>query len=208
MVRKADGSGIVEGTVGLMLVIGGGVMASLFLLNCGMSAYFKQKLEIVSNAAAQYAATLPPSDDLPTKTTLTQQFVQQLMPQVGVRSINLSVNLDNSTVGTQTGISATVTNCFPLFGNGSILPATIQLSDSSWATTSGNGSGGGSSWNGPWFAFYFSYASTGQPMTIYVPCSNTVSAGLSTTGPGPILGWSDLGNNGMLNPLYKGVSFN
>lgn len=135
--RNQTGSGIIEGTVGLMLVLGGSVLGALLVLNSGAGIFFKVKEAYVTELAAQYA--LSHTGDQVTA------YVQSLMPQVGLSPSNLQVTTNPSATFTpaggqpQSGASVTVSNLFPLFGNGSVFPLKIQLSDTEFATTNTGG---------------------------------------------------------------------
>lgn len=128
MGRKKNGSGIVEGVVGLMVVMGGVVAGSLFVLDTGTGIYFKNKLLIVTNIAAQHYAQN-------TKENVAAD-VQSLMEQAGMTPNDLHAGPDT------TGTRFTVTNTFPLFGNGSILPLNVQLSDCEPISNAASGGGG------------------------------------------------------------------
>src|SRR5262249_33713037 len=54
--RNTNGSGIVEGVVGLWMVIFGAVGAVLLLANIGMTCYYKTEVGFVADECARYAA--------------------------------------------------------------------------------------------------------------------------------------------------------
>ena len=123
--KRVRGAVLVEGVVALSLIIGGTVMAVLFLLNVGMGVYYKEKLALVSNQAALFAGSLNPADpDLNSKTKEQAQKIATAMglpPTVQVTSIDTS---DPTLIAVTVSMSG-----LPLFGNGQFLPQTISLSD-------------------------------------------------------------------------------
>ncbi|MBX9689439.1 MAG: hypothetical protein K2X27_22205, partial [Candidatus Obscuribacterales bacterium] len=54
--RSQQGSLIVEGVVGTWLVITAVALAVLFLVNCGMATYYKQRLGYITDQVATLAA--------------------------------------------------------------------------------------------------------------------------------------------------------
>jgi hypothetical protein len=131
--RKERGSGIVEGVVGLMLVIGGTVLCVLLLINSGAATYNKEKIGFVANQAATYAATLP-SDS--TRQALVTTTVNSLLESMGLSSTNCSVTVSDITVASNPAVSVTVSASLPTmlssnFGN--LLPQQIQMSDTAVA---------------------------------------------------------------------------
>jgi hypothetical protein len=138
------GSGIVEGVVGLWMVIGAGVCAALLVLNSGAGIYFKEKLVIVTNMAAQFASAHSSDSNLDSE---VQNYVQSLLPECGMTPSQLNVHVTAPATfiangQQQTGVQVVVSNQFNLFGNGTVLPCQIQLSDTEFAA-SGSGLGGG-----------------------------------------------------------------
>jgi hypothetical protein len=145
MRRNCRGSGIVEGVIGLLVVIGGAVGGTLMVLNSGAGIFFKEKLVIVTSMAAQYAAAHSSDSNLQSEVT---EYAQKLMMQCGMAPSNMEVVLTNPATFTvngqpQTGVSVAVNNKFPLFGNGSLLPAQIQMGDTEFASAGGSGGAGG-----------------------------------------------------------------
>ena len=128
--RSQKGQGIIEGAVGLVLIIGGAVIGALLILNCGAGIFFKNKLLVVSTQAAQYAAAHSHDSGVNDEVTA---YVQHLMQQVGMTPNNLAVSTNAATIDGQNGMTVAITNSFPLFGNGSVLPCQIQLNDTEFA---------------------------------------------------------------------------
>jgi hypothetical protein len=129
------GSAIAEGVVGLMLVIWGAVAGTLLLLNSGAGIFFKEKLLIVTNMTAQYAAQNANDPNLQAD---TYTYVERVLPQFGLTPDNVTITITNPvTIKTNTGpiigVQVRVSNRFPVFGNGTVLPMCIQLSDTEFA---------------------------------------------------------------------------
>lgn len=126
------GSSIVEGTVGLLLVIGGAVMGTLLMVNSGIAMYYKQKLSFVTHEAAQAAVNqmvwnnaYRPGVSEGNVIAITKERVKSIAHQMGLpepSNIDVTVSADSITVGaTLSGLS--------LIGNGTILPCSLELSD-------------------------------------------------------------------------------
>ncbi|MBI4532377.1 MAG: hypothetical protein HY711_00400, partial [Candidatus Melainabacteria bacterium] len=130
-VRNTRGSGLVEGMLGLVLIIGGIVCGTILLVNVGIATYYKEKLGFISNQAANYAASLDPKENISDK---TKDFVKELMPKMGFANSGLEVTTALSTVAGKQAATVTVASSeLPLFGRGSILPLTLSLKDSATA---------------------------------------------------------------------------
>jgi hypothetical protein len=125
---------LIEGALGLVMVIGVGVMSAMLVLNSGVGAFFKNKLSMITNQAVQFAVSHSQDADADLQAE-TKTFVQQLMPNVGLTPSNLNVTVKFTTTGTQTGLLVSVSNNFPLLGNGTMFPAQMQMSDTEFAST-------------------------------------------------------------------------
>jgi hypothetical protein len=130
--RSCRGQALIEGALGVVLVLGGGVLASMLVLNSGFGALFKNKISLVANQAAQFAVSHASDSDLQSE---TNTFVEQLMPEVGLTPRNLNVTLKLTTTGTQTGVLVSVANDFSILGNGTMFPAQLRMSDTEFAST-------------------------------------------------------------------------
>ena len=133
--RLARGSGIAEAVVGMLLVTGASVMGILFLLNSGSAIFYKEKLVILANLAAQYAAQNFTDSNLQVD---TEKYVENIMPHLGLKSSDLNVAVTSPvTIKTNNvpliGVQVQISNKFLLFGDGSAIPATVQLSDLEFA---------------------------------------------------------------------------
>jgi hypothetical protein len=128
--RKNKGAALVEGVVSLAMVIGGVILGVLLLVNVGVSMYYKQKLGIVSNHAAQFAATQDPGDpNLQFNTLMKARAIATAMglPPVNITTIDLS-NPDFVTV--------TVNMSGVLIGKGDVIPSAVNISDTASASKS------------------------------------------------------------------------
>jgi hypothetical protein len=134
-----------------MLVTGGCSLGAIFVLNCGAGIFFKNKEFSVTQLAAQYGAQLIAQNPNTNPESEIKSYVEALMPVVGLKPNNLNVKVEYPATFTpvggkpQTGISVSVSNGFPLFGNGTVLPLEIQLSDTEFAGLAGGAGGGGGS---------------------------------------------------------------
>lgn len=131
MKRNQRGSGIVEGAVGLVLVLGSGICSSLLVVNSGIGVLFQSKVSLVAAQAAQFAAAHQIDSNVESE---TEAFVQALMPNVGLAATSLDVSVTQTTVNGVEGELVTITNDFPVFGNASFLPKQIRLSDTEFAS--------------------------------------------------------------------------
>jgi hypothetical protein len=132
MKRNQRGSGLIEGVIGLMMVIGGTVFATLLILDSGTGIFLKNKISLVASQAAQYAANHQSNPDVETD---TEAYVQSLMPVIGLKPSRLTVTVTATSVNGVQGEVVAISNQFPLFGQG-IFPTEIQLSDTEFAGAS------------------------------------------------------------------------
>lgn len=126
--RVAGGAALLEGVIALSLIIGATILGALFLINSGLSIYYKGKLALVSGQAAQFAAGLSPSDpDVASKTQTQAQAVATAMglPAVQVTTIDLSP---------PTFVAVTVTMTGNLLGSGDALARIVNLTDTGTAS--------------------------------------------------------------------------
>jgi hypothetical protein len=132
MRRNKRGSGIIEGVFGLVLIISGGIISTLFILNSGAGIFFRNKTLLVASQAAQYAAAHQADSDVQGE---TETFVQNLMPTVGMSPSDLKVTVTATTVNGVQGVQVSVSNHFPLFGSGGgVMPDQIRLADTEFAS--------------------------------------------------------------------------
>jgi len=132
MKRNQRGSGLIEGVIGLMMVIGGTVFATLLILDSGTGIFLKNKILLVASQAAQYAAANQSDADVETE---TEVYVQSLMPLVGLTPRRLTVTVTAASINGVEGEVVAISNQFPLFGQG-VFPTEIQLSDTEFASAS------------------------------------------------------------------------
>lgn len=131
--RNMKGSGIAEGVVGMILVIGVTIFAVVLLLNAGAAAYNKEKLGFVTNAAATYATNLT---DYGTRQALVADRVNNMLASMSLTPDKSTVTVTDMNVGKLPAVSVTVSLTLPtmLSSNfNSILPQAVQLTDTAVA---------------------------------------------------------------------------
>jgi len=133
--RSNSGQVLIQGALSLALVFAGGVVAALLVLYAGVGMLFQNKLSLVTSQAAAFAVSIP-LDGNADALDQTKTFVQQLMPEVGLTPQNLTVRLQQTTVGTKTGVKVSVSNAFPMVGV-AFAPPQVQISDTEFAAPSG-----------------------------------------------------------------------
>jgi len=128
-IRSTKGAGIVEGVVGLALVIGSTVLAVLLLVNAGAAAYNKEKIALVAQQAATYASILPNDTN---RQALVETMVDAFLDNMGINSANTTVTVSDINLVNREAIEVTVTTSLStlLSGNAAaILPLQINISD-------------------------------------------------------------------------------
>jgi hypothetical protein len=155
--RRKKAAAIIEGMLGVWLVIGFSVAASLLILDIGGIGTGQNKLAFVTQQAARFAA-MHYND--PAVSSQTATFVQTCMQQCGMpNSQSASVTVSTTTVNNQPAETVLVSISAPLFGNGSWLPGQTTMSDQeayiiamgspvAYAWWPGAGPGG-TAWSGP-----------------------------------------------------------
>lgn len=126
MQRKAKGSAIVQGVLGLWLLIVGAVLGAVLLVNVGGATYFTQKLGFIADQAAAYATTQPTNSRQQAVTDL----VSQLVSSMGFSTNNLGVTVTDTTVNGKPAVQVTVQASMPaMFGAqfANIIPSQIAL---------------------------------------------------------------------------------
>jgi hypothetical protein len=124
---------MVEGVVGLMMVIGGTVLAVVLLLNAIAATYNKEKIGFVANTAAVYAGTLPNNA---ARQGLVTAKVNQLLAGMALHASNTTVTVSDLTITTRPAVKVTVATSLPtlLFASfSSVLPSSIRTSDTAVA---------------------------------------------------------------------------
>lgn len=135
--RKQKGSSVVEGVIGLWLVVAAIVLGTLFLVNAGVSTYCKEKLGFIANQAADYAAVLPPDG---ARQGLVQNMVRELVSKMGFSTSGTQVSIQDLTLVSRPAVKVTVTTPFSTFLSavgGNIIPPLITMSDSAVALNNG-----------------------------------------------------------------------
>lgn len=131
--RSKQGSVMVEGAVGLLLVISGLIVAVLFLLNSGLAVYNQEKIGFVANSAASYAANLTNTS---TRQADVDAEVKDTMANLGLDSSNTSTTISDVTLNSLPAVSVTITANLPTLMTanfGSIFPQQIQINNTAVA---------------------------------------------------------------------------
>jgi hypothetical protein len=135
--RSKKGSNMVEGAVGLMIIITGLIFAGLLLMNSGALIYNQEKIGFVTHSAATYAAALTNAG---TRQSDVEAQVSNTMANIGLSGANTSVTIKDISLGAganaKPAVSVTVAARLPTmlsssFGN--LLPQEIQLTETSVA---------------------------------------------------------------------------
>jgi hypothetical protein len=124
--RTNKGVLLAEGAVALVIVIFGLIISVALVLNACIGATFKNRLVVVSNLAAQFAVARSSDAGLEAE---TDQFVQQLLPQVGLTPCNLVVTAKRETIDNQPGVLVSISNQFSVIGNGTMMPMKLLVAD-------------------------------------------------------------------------------
>jgi hypothetical protein len=131
--RRQCGQALAEGAAALVMIIAFTIGAILLALNSAVSVFYKEKLAFMSNQAAQFASTLPPTINAG---AATKDYLSAIMPGIGLRPRNLTVKVDKSiTIAGRPAAAVTISNDCNLFGSGSILPLFVRMTDSGLATS-------------------------------------------------------------------------
>jgi hypothetical protein len=128
--RRAQGQALLEGVIALAIIIFGTVIAGLFLVNAGLSLYFKEKLGFIANQAAQFAFQIEPPED---PTARTQQFVRELVTQLALPASNVQVTATRGLTGGVNSTTVRINLGMRLFGRGDVLPFSIPMNETSVA---------------------------------------------------------------------------
>jgi len=145
------------------MIIGGVVLGVLLLVNVGLSIYYKQKLGLVSNYAAQYAAGLDPLD--PNMGGKTQSQVDSIARSMGIPSVQVTqIDLSNPSFA-----SVTVRMSGLLVGKGDVLPTAVSLTDTGSAPKSSKPMG--------YYLFQVSHGTNAAPRFGWVPIYREPASG-------------------------------
>lgn len=120
-------------TADLLILIPVSLLLLLFVVNAGVSAFYKEKLGFVTNQSAKYAATLPNSVNPEPQ---TQVVARGLLRALGMTDPQPNIDVKRVNVAGQPGVQVKVTVSLPLIQGSSVLPRTIVLQDSSTALAS------------------------------------------------------------------------
>ncbi len=123
---------MLEGAVGLMLVITGLIFSSLLLLNSGVAIYNQMKIGFVAHSAAVFAA----QDLSASRQTDVSAQVKAMMSNVGLDSANTSTTISDTTINSMPAVSLKITANLPTLlssGFAGILPQQIQITETAVA---------------------------------------------------------------------------
>ncbi len=128
-VRSVRGSGIVEGAVGLIMVLSAVVGGTLLLVNCGVATYYKEKLGFAAQQIANFAANLPTgSDPVGPTTNFAREFFRI------TKLPNAQVSVSRITIAGEAAVRVSVqAKALDLIGHGDIVPAALSISETAVA---------------------------------------------------------------------------
>jgi hypothetical protein len=134
--RKQSGSGMVEASAGLFLVVTAVVLSVFLFLNCMLVSYYKDKLTVITDTAAAHAASLCMWNGFPIQSATESnlqgeatQTIDQALSALGLPSANVvSVRKNQNSLT----VSVTVNN-FPIKMLNYVFPGTVTLSSTSEA---------------------------------------------------------------------------
>lgn len=127
---------MVEAVAGMGLIIVTTVTALGLLVNAGMSTYYKEKMSFVANQTAQYAVSLPATEDLESK---TEECAKGLLKALGLPTQGCKVKVQPVMVADMPAVSVTVTaHNLPLLANVQMLPSAISMQDTAVALKRGS----------------------------------------------------------------------
>lgn len=130
--RTTYGAGIVEGVVGIGIIVASTVGAVLLLANAGLAVYFQDKLHLVANQVAQLVVSSPNNIEQQN----LEKVVNGLLKLTGLPNASkIDVNI-GVPIGDRTGAVVTIAGNFPLLGNGTILPASLTVQETAVAIVS------------------------------------------------------------------------
>lgn len=136
LLRKRNCYGQLMGTVDLLIIVPATIACMLFVLNVGVSTYYKEKLAYVGNQAAQlaYSVFKDPVQTEDSVKTVTKGFVEGLMPKFGITPSGLDVKVKKGTIvvngASQVQAEVEITNTFNLLGpHVNFFPTNITLTD-------------------------------------------------------------------------------
>lgn len=174
--RNNKGSGIVEGAVGLVLIIFGAVCAVLFMVNSGIAMYQKSRLSYVAMQTATYASQMPRLDQAAVKL-----FAQDILRQMGIDSGDIGVVATDVTVKGQPAVKVELRNAFPLFNSRvDYLPKTVAISDAAICVKSS-----GSFGNAVAYIHMLGTGGSPTPRGLFIPVVKEISPGSLPMAYGP-----------------------
>lgn len=137
--RRQNGVGMVEGVMGLVLMFSVIVLGIVLFINIGLLSYYQNKIGMLTDHAASYAASLGSWQGVVTPNLTDDRLSQQtkLLVDKALGEMGFPTGKDVSVKAQQLAgmvrVSITVRNV-RLSGSGNILPFSVTLADSAVAT--------------------------------------------------------------------------
>lgn len=123
--RAERGGVLIQGVIFTIALVAFVVCAAFFVLNSGLSFYYKQKLQLVALNAAHYAGSLSGSD----REAKVVERVNSLLNRMGLPNAS---EVSITAPGQPVRVSVKVDR-LPLLGDGSIVPASLSLEETQGA---------------------------------------------------------------------------
>lgn len=127
--RRQTGAVIIEGAVGMSMIIAAVVAGTLLLVNCGVATYYKAKLGFAAQEIATFGANVPTGSN---PTAPTRAFANQFLRIAALNDAEVIVN--RVTIGGEEAVKVEVrAKALKLIGNGNFLPKSLTLSETAVA---------------------------------------------------------------------------
>lgn len=180
--RTETGSAIVQGVVGLGIVVGAAVVATLLITNIGTSMWLKNRVGFMAEQAAQYAF----GEKDPYK---RREFVRQLASEMGLGG-RTSSDYEGLQYEGHDAMKAIVTSRISTFGKADWLPRTVKMSDSAVYPTDGAGLQVEGYVTGVVGSVGPSYGTTAVPIVLMTQKKPTFrGVAIDTTNPASVMFW-------------------
>jgi hypothetical protein len=128
--RNQRGGGIIEGAVGMMILMFAAVAATLLILNVSMLSYYQGKLGSITQQAATFASCHNFDKIRGDVNSETTDFVKSLFANAQMQVSNIGVTVTQTNVNGLDADVVTVSCTCPLFGNVTYMPQVVPLKDS------------------------------------------------------------------------------
>lgn len=178
-IRSAKGAGLVEGVTGLVMVMGGLIIAILLMMNTGMAMYLKGKIAFVAQQTARHATGLQEQD----RKSQSTEFAKDLAARMGMDVNSTEVEVGSCTVAGEEAVDVKISSSMATFGGVDWLPKTVAMSDNAVAVIE-DGSSGTYGYLTVRVQGNNGYSNNGD---LYVPVVRPKTKGnMSTTAPGGV----------------------